>query len=126
MQRVTGLRKDVVLVDDDKAVRDSLKFALELDGLHVHACDSADSALAFPGLRDAACLVVDYKMPHMDGLALLRAIAAGGHCPPAIMITAPLTDMLRQRALATGFFSVLEKPLLNNVLERAVHAAMDA
>jgi FixJ family two-component response regulator len=123
---VSKLRSVVVLVDDDKAVRDSLKFALELDGLQVHACDSPDSALAYPNMGEASCLVVDYKMPHMDGFALYLAIIARGPCPPAIMITAPLTDTLRQRASAAGFFSILEKPLLNNVLERHVRAAMNA
>ena len=113
-------------MDDDKAVRDSLKFALELDGLKVHACDSAESALAYPGLRDACCLVVDYKMQGMDGFALCRAITAQGHCPPVIMITAPLTNELKRKACAVGFFSILEKPLLNNELERDVRAAMGA
>lgn len=118
--------REVVLVDDDKAVRESLKFALEVEGLKVHACDSAASALAYSGLRRAACLVVDYKMQHMDGFDLCRAITAGGSCPPVIMITAPLTDELRRKAGSVGFFSILEKPLLNNVLERDVQAAIGA
>jgi two-component system response regulator FixJ len=123
---MADLRKEVVLVDDDKAVRDSLKFALELEGLNVHVCDSAAAALAYPGLRDAACLVVDYKMQGMDGFALCRKIIAEGACPPIIMITAPLTEALKREASVVGFFSILEKPLLNNVLERDVRAAINA
>jgi FixJ family two-component response regulator len=118
--------KEVVLVDDDKAVRDSLKFALELCGLYVRTCDGPHSALAYPGLRDAACLVVDYRMRGMDGIALYRTLAAKGRCPPVIMITAPLTDELRTQAAELGFFSILEKPLLDNILERNVRAAIGA
>lgn len=117
-------RNVIVVVDDDQAVRDSLKFSLELDGLSVHVCDSADALLTFPGLADAACLVLDYRMPKVDGFQLSERLAAGGISVPRILITAPLSNALRDRAKAAGFFATLEKPLLDNVLLDNVHAAM--
>ena len=53
----------VLVVDDDLAVRESLKFALELEGLEVHACAGGADLLDHPQLMHAACLVVDYQMP---------------------------------------------------------------
>ena len=94
-------RKNVIIVvDDDKAVRDSLKFSLQLDGMNVHVCDSADSLLKCPVLNDAACLVVDYRMPETDGFVLSEKLTARGIAVPRILITAPVTSAVRSRAKA--------------------------
>jgi two-component system response regulator FixJ len=118
-------RKNVIIVvDDDKAVRDALKFSLQLDGMDVHVCDGADSLLKYPDLDAAACLVVDYRMPDVDGFALSEELSARGVSVPRILITAPVSSALRRRAEAAGFFAVLEKPLLDNILLQNVHAAI--
>jgi FixJ family two-component response regulator len=118
------MRNEVVVIDDDKAVREALQFSLELQGLKVHTCDSAQSALAYPGLQEASCLVVDYKMPEMDGFDLCHRLASKGRRPPVIIITAPLTQELKRRAEALGVFCILEKPLLDDMLGPTVRAAM--
>jgi two-component system response regulator FixJ len=115
----------VIVVDDDKAVRDSLKFSLELEGLQVHTCESAQSLLDYPGLTEADCLVVDYRMPERNGLDLRQVLVARHITAPAILITAPVSEGLRRRAKAAGFFTVLEKPLLDDMLLRNIHAAID-
>jgi two-component system response regulator FixJ len=117
-------KKTIIVVDDDEAVRDSLKFSLELQGLKVHACDSAESLLRYPGLKEAACLVLDYRMPEVDGFALRKRLAARGLSMPLILITAPVSSELHRRARNAGFFAVLEKPLLDNALLENVHAAI--
>jgi FixJ family two-component response regulator len=114
----------IIVIDDDKAVRDSLRFSLRLDGMDVYVCDSADSLLKYPALNDAACLVVDYRMPETDGFVLSEKLTARGIAVPRILITAPVTGALRNRAKAAGFFAVLEKPLLDNVLLQSVRAAI--
>lgn len=114
----------VIVVDDDKAVRDSLKFSLQLDGLDVHVCDSADALLKYSGLGDAACLVVDYRMPEKDGFVLSEKLTERGIKVPRILITAPVNSALRNRAKSAGYFAVLEKPLLDDVLLRNVRAAI--
>ena len=55
-------------------------------------------------------------MPDMDGFAVMAELAARGVTVPVILITAPVTDQIRQQAKRAGVFSVLEKPLLNNIL----------
>lgn len=106
----------VVIVDDDHAVRESLKFSLQLDGLAVRTCDSGLQLLRDDDLAGADCLVLDYNMPDMDGFAVMAALALRDVTIPVILITAPVTDRIRQRAKRAGVFSVLEKPLLNGIL----------
>jgi two-component system response regulator FixJ len=110
----------VLVVDDDFDVRESLKFALELDGLKVHACGSGAELLAHPELDRARCLVLDYKMPRMDGFEVLKHLAARKVDLPVILIAGPVTDALRERADEAGVFSILEKPLLDNTLLKKI------
>lgn len=112
----------VLVVDDDQAVRDALKFALELEGLRVETCASGRELLAKSPSAD--CLVLDYKMPGMDGFAVLSALAARQINIPTILITAPVTEAISGAARRAGVFSVLEKPLTDGVLlENIRHAA---
>jgi FixJ family two-component response regulator len=106
----------VLIVDDDLAVRDALKFALELEGLKVHTCASAAELLEHPALGQARCLVLDYRMPGMDGFQALDCLAERGVHVPAILITTAVTDGVRLRASKAGIVHVLEKPLLDGSL----------
>lgn len=121
---MAGAKIVIVVVDDDEAVRASLKFSLELEGFSVHVCDSANTALDYPDLAAAACLVLDYRMPEVDGFLLSERLQARGISVPRILITAPLSGALHARAKAAGFFATLEKPLLDNVLLETVRAAI--
>lgn len=106
----------VLVVDDDPAVRDSLKFSLELEGLTVHTCDSGMAVLDHPQLEEAACLVLDYKMPQMDGFDVLEQLAKRQIQLPVILIAGPVTPRVRERALRAGVAHILEKPLLDTAL----------
>jgi FixJ family two-component response regulator len=106
----------VLIVDDDQAVRDALKFALELDGLSVDTCGSGAELLRHPDLSRACCLVLDYVMPEMNGFAVLNELKRRNVTLPVILITAPLNADVERRAAAAGVAGVLEKPLLEDVL----------
>lgn len=106
----------VVIVDDDRAVRESLKFSLLLDGVAVRTHDSGLKLLREGDLAAADCLILDYRMPDMDGFAVLAELATREITVPVILITAPVTDRVREQAKQAGVFSVLEKPLLNGIL----------
>jgi two-component system response regulator FixJ len=106
----------VFVVDDDLAVRESLKFALELEGLVVRVCGSGAELLQHSELRQAACLVMECKMPLMNGFEVLDILAAQRTKPPVILLTSYATDALRRRAAASGVKFILEKPLLNGSL----------
>jgi len=106
----------VLVVDDDQAVRESLKFALELEGLSVDTCEGGLELLNHPKLREANCLVLDYVMPGMNGFAVIRELKRRNVTLPVILITAPLSREIEQRAAEAGIAGVLEKPLLENIL----------
>jgi two-component system, LuxR family, response regulator FixJ len=111
----------VFVVDDDLAVRESLKFALELEGLVVRVCASGAELLRHPDLRQAGCLVMECKMPLMDGFEVLDILAARRTELPVILLTSFATDAFRRRAAASGAKFILEKPLLNGSLVGRIH-----
>jgi two-component system, LuxR family, response regulator FixJ len=114
----------VFVVDGDLAVRESLKFALELEGLVVRLCESGAELLRHPDLRQAGCLVMECKMPLMDGFEVLDILATRGAKLPVILLTSYATDAFRRRAAASGVKFILEKPLLNGSLVDRIREAL--
>jgi FixJ family two-component response regulator len=114
----------VIVVDDDEAVRKSLKFALELEGLEVRLYESSEQLLSDRELPENGCLVIDYYMPAMNGVELIDALRRRHVDLPAILITAKATDELRRRAARAGFRQVLEKPLEDGSLFDSIRGAL--
>jgi two-component system, LuxR family, response regulator FixJ len=118
-------RLDVVcVVEDDAAVRGALKFALELEELAVRAYDGPVSLLSDRNLPPFDCLVIDYRMPVMDGLELTAALRERGIEAPAIMITGQADKELRTRAERLGICLILEKPLADGALIESIRAVL--
>ena len=111
----------VVLVDDNAAVRNSLKLLLTARGYDVDLYAGGDAVLAAK-LDDRAsrCLIADYLMPDIDGLNLLERLRSGGWSGPALLITGHFNSMIEHRALAAGYSQVFEKPLNHGRLLDAV------
>lgn len=114
----------VLVVDDDQAVRESIKFSLEIEGLPVAVIETGEDLLAHPHLAAAKCLVLDFKMSAMDGITVLRGVRSLGFEQPAVMITANATANLRQQAAEAGMYAVLEKPLRGTILLDTIRKAM--
>jgi two-component system, LuxR family, response regulator FixJ len=114
----------VFVVDYDLAVRESLKFALELEGLVVRVCGSGAELLRHSDLPEAGCLVIECKMPLMDGFEVLDILAAQGTKLPVILLTSYATAAFRDRAAVAGVKYVLEKPLLNGSLLDNIHEVL--
>ena len=119
-------RGPVIVVDDDAAVRASLKFALELEGMHVRVYEGGAALLADAGGLARGCLVVDYAMPAMDGLELVHRLRGRSIGLPAILITGKANDDLRDRAARAGVGLVLEKPLEDGALVEGIRSALAA
>ena len=118
-------RSDVVcIVEDDAAVRNALKFALEVEGLSVRTYDGSVAFLEEQHLPSLGCLVVDYRMPDMDGLELTAALRERGMTGSVIMITGRTNKDLRARAAKLGIHHLLEKPLSDSALIDAIRDAM--
>jgi two-component system, LuxR family, response regulator FixJ len=105
----------VIIIDDDLAVRNSLKFSLEIEGLTVRSYATGAELLSAGDLDLCSCLVVDQNMPGMNGLDLIGLLRARHFAAPAILITSHPSPSLRERARTAGV-PIVEKPLLGNTL----------
>ena len=112
----------ILLVEDDPAVRASLKFALELEGFGVDAYASAEALSEAGPLPETGCLVLDYRLPGMDGLSLLALLRGREVDMPAVLITSNPTAAIRRRAAAAGV-AIVEKPLMGDALADCVRSA---
>ncbi len=114
----------VLVVDDDEAVRDSLKFVLELEGLDVRLYEGGARLLGEAKLPEAGCLVVDHHMPGMDGVELVGQLRGRKVGLPVILITGRCTKALRARAAQAGIRQVVEKPFEDCALLDGIRDAL--
>jgi two-component system response regulator FixJ len=114
----------VIVVDDDAAVRAALKFALEVEGFRVRLFDSSEALLGASDLPERACLVVDYRMPRIDGVELVKRLRERQVVLPAILISARVTNQLVRLAELSGLAGVLEKPLSDTTLIESIRRAL--
>ena len=120
-----GGRKNLVsLVDDDESVRRSTTLLIESFGFHAAAFESAESFLKSGQLQETACLIVDVQMPGMNGLELQSHLATVGYKIPIIFITAYDNKEARKQALQAGAIAFLGKPFSDELLLRALRAAL--
>lgn len=113
-------RPKILLVEDEPGVRRSLQLLLHAQGYEIRSYASSEALIADPSTDEAICLVADYRMPGMDGLAVLRALRARGWQRPAILITAFGSPTLVAQALKEGFSAIVEKPLREHALADAI------
>jgi FixJ family two-component response regulator len=114
----------VLIVDDDAAVGNALKFALEQEGLSVRLYRGGEELLADPNLPARGCLVIDYSMPGMNGIDLISRLRQRHVGLPSILIIAHATGAVRDRAALAGFMQVLEKPLTDESLIDCIRGAL--
>ena len=102
-------RGKIAIVDDDAAVRDSLRLLLEILG---HPAETFGSAAEFlkVDLEHFPCLISDYQMPYMSGLELAERLRANGADLPILLITASSSRDILARAAEVGIDRVIEKP----------------
>jgi len=116
----------VFVVDDDEAVRESLRMSLTLAGRSVEVFESATAFLASDVLSRRGCLITDIRMPDMDGLALQEEIVRRRSALPVIVITGHGDIPLAVRAMRAGAIDFLEKPFARDVLLASVTRALEA
>ena len=113
-------RFTILLSDDDHGVRRSIQLMLRARGYLVRAYTSGSALLADPQSLCADCLIVDYRMPDIDGLALLKGLKSKGWRGSAIMISAYSDPQLEKRAREAGFDDVIAKPIISRAVLDAV------
>ena len=114
--------RKVAIVDDDAAVRDSLRFLLEVAGYPVAAFASGAELLDTTP-RPFFCLIVDQHMPQMSGLDLVARLRQEQETMPILLITGSPSPGIVARAAALGVAQVLEKPANDDALLDFVSSA---
>ena len=114
----------IAIVDDDDALRHSLDDLLQSVGFRVQGFASAEAFLRTQHAPETACLILDVRLPGMNGLELQRQLVAAHWAIPIIFITAHADDDVRARALAAGAVAFLYKPCREEDLLRAIEAAL--
>ncbi len=115
----------VAVVDDDESLRRSLRNLLGSVGFRVETFASAEAFLQSMNQEQTGCLVLDLRMPGMNGFDLLRHLADTSSRIPTVILTAHGDDEARQRSLQAGAVAFLNKPFNGNALLAAVRTALD-
>ena len=117
----------VATVDDDRRVRESVRSVLESAGYEAITFESAETFLFSGALSRVACVIVDVRLPGMDGTELQRRIRRERRHLPVILITAHDDEDVRQQAVRDGAIAFLVKPFDGgDLLEHIARATNDS
>jgi two-component system nitrogen regulation response regulator NtrX len=100
----------VLIVDDEEAVRSSLKMIFEYEGYEVLLAASGPAGLKLVEQESPDLVFLDIKMPQMDGLEVLKRLRAGGASPPIVILSGHGTVKTAVEAVKLGAFDFIEKP----------------
>jgi two-component system response regulator FixJ len=117
--------REIHIVDDDDAVRDSMRALLESLGFEVRDYNSAIDFLKRRSAQAKGCILLDLHMPVMSGIDLLEHMQSEGSMLPTIVITGRGDPVLRERALKSGALALIDKPVSDDALLGAIDRAFD-
>ena len=113
----------VIVVDDDGAVRNSLKFSLEIEGFAVRTYCNGQELLNRGDASAGSCLIIDHNLPGISGLETIARLREKHVNVPAILITTHPTLATTEHA-RRAHIPIVEKPFLENALIDQVQAAL--
>ena len=116
----------IAVVDDDDSVRESLRGLIRSVGFAVEVFGSAEEFLNSNSPDNVDCLILDVRMPGMNGLDLQRQLGTSHHQIPVVFITAHGDEEARSRALKDGAVDYLLKPFSEEALLNAIDAALNS
>lgn len=124
MTKLTIAKHKICVLDDDPAVLQSLRFLLETHGFKVRTFSAAVTLLTSIDPDDVDCLVIDYKLPYMDGLDVAVRLRQRNVVAPIILITGYPNQHMAEKAAAAGIDYILFKPHLEDILVTRVREAI--
>ena len=114
----------VSIVDDDASVRRSTRRLLRSSGFRAEAFASAEEFLDSKSAGETACLILDLRMPGMNGLELQRRLSQNGNPVPIIFLSAQASEEDERSALRSGAVQFLRKPVSKEALLNAIRAVL--
>jgi len=125
LRKKSEATKDLIaVVDDDESIRRSTTFLIESFGFRAAAFASAESFLESGQLQDTSCLILDVRLPGMNGFELQKEIAAAGYGVPIVFITSYGSTESRGRAMQAGAVAFLSKPFRDEQLLQTLRSAL--
>ena len=124
MRATAKAREIVFVVDDDEAVRKSLARLLRSTGLAVETFSSAAEFLTQENYSGVGCILLDVRMPGLDGMALQAQLAKKGVDLPVIFLTGHGDIPMSVRAMKEGAFDFLTKPVDEDALLTVIRQAL--
>lgn len=121
---MTNQQPTVFVVDDNEAVREAVALSLETTGLAVESFDSAEAFLESYRPNHPGCLVLDVRMPGLNGLELQEILAAKQLQIPIIFISGHGDIPMSVRAVKAGAVDFLEKPFSGQALLDRIREAL--
>jgi two-component system response regulator FixJ len=120
---MTSATLRIYVVDDDKSARMGLRRLLRSSGFQVEIFGSAQEFLDHGPVEDGGLIILDVRMPAINGLDLQKRLAARGSKLPIIFITGFEDPLARGEALKSGAIAFLQKPVDEQTLLGAIEAA---
>jgi two-component system, OmpR family, response regulator MprA len=114
----------ILVVEDERAVRDALERVLRLDGYEVDLAEDGGAALSALAAREADAVVLDVVLPVVDGLEVCRRLRADGDRVPVLMVTARDAISDRVAGLDAGADDYVVKPFSIDELRARVRALL--
>jgi two-component system, chemotaxis family, chemotaxis protein CheY len=122
----TTLKKRVLIVDDEPAVRRTVRGVLESSGFECAESENGASALAWLEQNHVDVVIADYHMPIMSGLTLLERVAGtfNGKTPRVILLSGVIEEKHKHKAMGLGAYAIIDKPCNFRELVEKVNEAL--
>ena len=107
-----SVRRHVLIVDDEPAVRRTVRGVLESSGFECEEFENGASALDWLKNHQTDVIIADYHMPMMNGLRLLEKVQStlNGHTPRVIMLSGIIEEKQKIKAIELGAYAIVDKP----------------
>jgi CheY-like chemotaxis protein len=122
---VSGDRFSILITDDDRGSRESLREIFEPLGFRTLLAESGEEAIDIVRVEDVHLALMDVHLPRLNGLETMGLLRQIKQLFPVILISAEYDDQLLRRALSAHAYSVLAKPLSRNLVMYVVTRALE-
>ena len=125
-QNSISLKRRILIVDDEPAVRRTVRGALESAGFECAESENGASALAWLEENQVDVIIVDYHMPIMSGLTMLERVTTfNGKTPRVILLSGVIAEKHKHAAIGLGAYAIIDKPCNFRELVEKVNEALD-